>query len=60
MNNYGPRDDDFDYEDINDIARGEGFNIDDDGHWVPIEDDMDNEFLDYDDDVGDIDISDFL
>lgn len=28
---------DIDYEDINDIASSEGFVIDDDGHWVPIE-----------------------
>ncbi len=27
-----------DYEDINDIARSNGFSIDDDGHWVPIDD----------------------
>lgn len=36
--------DEFDYEDFNDyesiddIARSEGFYIDDDGHWIPIED----------------------
>lgn len=29
---------DADIEDINDIARGEGFFIDEDGHWVPLED----------------------
>lgn len=29
-----------DFEDINDIARGEGFSIDDDGHWVPLDDDF--------------------
>lgn len=28
-----------DYEDINDIARSSGFSIDDDGHWVPLDDD---------------------
>ena len=27
-----------DYESIDDIARGEGFFIDDDGHWIPLED----------------------
>lgn len=26
------------YESIDDIARGEGFFIDDDGHWIPLED----------------------
>ncbi len=37
--------DDFDYEDFNDyesiddIARGEGFYIDDDGHWIPLPED---------------------
>ena len=29
-----------DFEDINDIARGEGFSIDDDGHWVPLDDEF--------------------
>ena len=29
-----------DFEDINDIARSNGFSIDDDGHWVPLEDDF--------------------
>lgn len=29
---------DIDYEDINDIARSDGFFIDEDGHWVPLED----------------------
>ena len=32
---------DDDYESIDDIARGEGFWIDDDGNWIPIEDDDD-------------------
>ena len=29
------------YESIDDIARGEGFYIDDDGHWVPLEEEYD-------------------
>ena len=27
----------YEYESIDDIARGEGFFIDDDGNWVPLE-----------------------
>ena len=47
-----------DYESIDEIARGEGFVIDDDGHWIPIEEaldygyepeDLDLDELDYDD-----------
>ncbi len=47
-----------DYELIDEIARGEGFVIDDDGHWIPIEEaldygyepeDLDLDELDYDD-----------
>lgn len=30
-----------DLESIDDIARGEGFFIDDDGHWVPAEEALD-------------------
>ena len=26
-----------DYESIVDIARGDGFRIDDDGHWIPLD-----------------------
>ena len=43
-----------DHESIDDIARGEGFFIDDDGHWVPLEDALDYGYepeeldLDYD------------
>ncbi len=61
MSNYGPFDESDFYEDINEIARGEGFRIDDDGHWVPLERDEDSEFYCYEDD-GDVDydISDFL
>ena len=33
--------DDSDFEDINSIARSEGFSIDDDGHWVPMDNDYD-------------------
>ena len=29
------------FEDINSIARSEGFSIDDDGHWVPMDNDYD-------------------
>ena len=29
------------YESIDDIARGEGFIIDDDGHWIPLEEALD-------------------
>ncbi len=29
------------YESIDDIARGEGFWIDEDGHWVPLDDEDD-------------------
>ena len=32
---------DNDYESIDDIAKGEGFFIDDDGNWVPLEDALD-------------------
>lgn len=60
----------YEYESIDDIARGEGFLIDDDGHWVPIEDaeeyglepeddyddDYDNDDYDGDDDDYDNDI----
>ncbi len=38
---YGLVPDDMDYESIDDIARSEGFYIDDDGHWVPLEDEDD-------------------
>ena len=42
-NRIEDEDDDYDYredyESEEDLARGEGFWIDDDGHWVPIEDD---------------------
>lgn len=30
-----------DYESIDDVARGEGFLIDDDGNWIPLEDALD-------------------
>ena len=55
---YGPNDyDDIDYESIEDIARSEGFNIDDDGHWVPMEDTMEYEDFSYDvDSGGDFDV----
>ena len=47
---YGPNDyDDFDIEPIDEIARSEGFSIDEDGHWVPLEEN--NEFDDYGYDV---------
>ena len=29
-----------DYESIDDIAMGEGFFIDDDGHWIPLEEEL--------------------
>jgi len=41
---YGEDELDFDYESIDDIARGEGFYIDEDNHWVPLPDD--DEFYD--------------
>ena len=44
-----------DYESIDDIARGEGFFIDDDGHWVPLEDADGYDFEYYDIDMDDID-----
>lgn len=61
MSNYGPFDESEFFEDINDIARGEGFSIDDDGHWVPLERDEDADFFEYaDDDDIDIDTGDCL
>ena len=50
-------DDCFDYESIDDIARGEGFFIDDDGHWIPLEDadEYDIDYYDLDmDDMNDL------
>ena len=40
------------YESIDDIARGEGFFIDDDGHWIPMDDadDFDCEYYGIDPD----------
>ena len=47
---------DYDYESIDDIARGEGFFIDDDGHWIPLEDAEDYDFEYYGIDRDDIDL----
>ena len=47
--------DDYEYESIDDIARGEGFFIDDDGHWIPLEDAEDNDFEYYGIDLHDAD-----
>lgn len=47
-----------DYENINDIARGEGFVIDDDGHWVPIEAMEEYGVLDYCEDFSQDDLDD--
>jgi len=41
-----------DFESIDDIARDEGFIIDDDGHWIPIESMMEELDFDEDDDDG--------
>ncbi len=53
MSYFDPNDESDYYEDINDIARSEGFSIDDDGHWVPLE--RDEDFYDYDSDDDDYD-----
>ena len=58
MSRYGSFDD-FDYENINDIARGEGFSIDEDGHWVPLENSMFSDLMD-DTDYSDFDYDDYL
>jgi len=42
---------DDDFESIDDMARGEGFFIDDDGHWVPLED-AEEYGLDFGDDLN--------
>ena len=56
--------DDYEYESIDDIARGEGFYIDDDGHWIPLEEDLDDdyepEYLDPDELFDDYDYDDVM
>ena len=47
---------DDDYESIDDIARGEGFFIDDDGNWIPLEDASDDDFEYYGIDRDDLDL----
>ena len=43
--------DDYFDESIDDIARGEGFFIDDDGHWIPLEEALDYGYELEDDDL---------
>ncbi len=50
--------DNYEYESEEEYARGEGFWVDDDGNWIPI-DDEDDDFL-YDDDEDDDDIDDYM
>ena len=45
-----------DFESIDDIARGEGFFIDDDGHWIPVEDADDYDYEYYGIDRDDLDL----
>ena len=47
---------DDDYESIDDIARGEGFFIDDDRNWIPLEDASDDDFEYYGIDRDDLDL----
>ena len=45
-----------DFESIDDIARGEGFFIDDDGHRIPLEDAEDYDYECYGIDRDDLDL----
>ena len=44
------------YESIDEIARGEGFFIDDDGHWIPLEDADEYDLDEYDIDPEDMEM----